>query len=347
MTVHTWDDVGHRLAELAETEGFTGLARVTRGDTVLLESAHGLADRAAGTAIHGGTRFALASMSKTFTAAAIMTAVGRGELTLDARVADVLPPSRRPVSMSPEVTVDHLLTHTSGIGDYAEEDEDLPGYVEDYGSLWRDVPCYRMERPDDFLPLYDQLPPVAAPGQRFHYCNAGYVLLGAVLEQVAAGEFASVVTERVLEPAGMTSSGYFRMDEPLPDVAVGYLERESTDAPWRSNIYSVPVVGGGDGGALATAADIDRFFRSVADGSLLGPDLTALMLTPRVPVMDALDMGRGFFLREGGILSHGGGDPGVEVLARHDPARDLTWVLLCNGWNAFDEAWTALESGPA
>ena len=90
---------------------------------------------------------------------------------------------------------------------------------------------YRMERPDDFLPLYTEAAPTAEPGAEFHYSNAGFVLLAALVEEVTGQEFVPAVTERVLRPTGMASSGYFRSDEPVPDVAVGYLRRTGQRGP--------------------------------------------------------------------------------------------------------------------
>ena len=75
-------------------------------------------------------------------------------MSVDDPVVDLLPAERRPSTLRLDVTVHHLLTHTSGIADYAEEDDESPAYVEDYGSLWVDRPVYGMLRPDDFLPMY-------------------------------------------------------------------------------------------------------------------------------------------------------------------------------------------------
>ena len=337
MGVGDWDEVGRRLAALGAEGRFSGRVLVTQGDRTLLEHASGLADRGNARPVHAGTRFGLASLSKPFTAAAVLSCVRDGLLATGDRVVDVLPAERRPRTMAAQVTIHHLLTHTSGIGDYAEEDEDLPGYVADYGSLWRDRPTYRMERPDDFLPMYADAVPAAEPGLGFHYSNAGYVLLGAVLEQVTGQPFVDVVTERVFGPAGMGDSGYFRFDDPVPDLAVGYLPSG------RSNVFSVPVVGSGDGGAFATAGDLDRFLRSIADGSLLGEELTGLMRTRHVPVGDRFAMGYGLFLSDVGF-GHGGGDPGVETGARHLPAHDLSMVVLCNAEGMLDAAWDLVEA---
>lgn len=337
MVENAWAGVERELTRLAGEGRFSGSVLVTQGAETLLEATVGLADRANGRPIHPGTRFALASLSKPFTAAAVLTCVGRGELGVHDRVVDVLPADRRPRTLDEGVTVHHLLTHTSGIGDYAEEDEDAPHYVADYGSLWRERPTYRMERPDDFLPLYADLSPIFAPGTEFHYSNGGYVLLGAVLEQVTGRPFVDVVTDRVLGPAGMADSGYFRLDDPVPDLAVGYLPSG------RSNLFSTPVIGGGDGGAFATARDLDRFLRAIATGSLLGEELTRLMRTRHVGVSERFAMGYGLFLSDVGF-GHGGGDPGVETGARYLLADDRSMVILCNQEGTLDAAWDLVEA---
>ncbi|WP_432476516.1 serine hydrolase domain-containing protein [Nocardioides sp. GXQ0305] len=335
-----WARVERELATHTADDRFSGTVLVTRGDETLLEYAGGLAERGNRRPIGPGTRFALASLSKPFTAAAVLTCVGRGELGVHDRVVDVLPPERRPRTLDTAVTVHHLLTHTSGIGDYAEEDEDLAGYVDDYGALWRDLPSYRMERTDHFLPLYADAAPVAAPGAEFHYSNAGYVLLGAVLEEVTGREFVDVVGERVLGPAGMSGAGYFRLDDPVPDLAVGYLPSG------RTNVFSTPVVGGGDGGAFATARDLDRFFRSIATGSLLGDELTRLMRTSHAVIEDGWTIGYSLFL-SAGAFSHGGGDPGVETGARYLVGQDVVIVVLCNREDGLDPAWDLVEDALA
>lgn len=341
MAEGVWAEVEHALTALAAGDRFSGSVLVTQGDETLLECPAGVADRACGAPVTPDTRFGVASLSKMFTAATVLSLVRDGRVAAHARVVDVLPEHRRPRTMADEVTVHHLLTHTSGIGDYAEEDEDQPGYVEDYAALWRDRPAYGMERPDDFLPMYVDAAPVAEPGEAFHYSNAGYVLLGAVVEQVTGQAFVDAVTERVFAPAGMRDSGYLRLDESLPDVAVGYLPREP-GGPWRTNQFSVPVVGGGDGGACVTARDTDRFLRAIAAGSLLGSETSAVMRTRHVPVAEGIWTGYGLFVRADGSFGHGGGDPGVETMARHLPDHDLTLVVLCNEEGTLGQAWAML-----
>jgi CubicO group peptidase (beta-lactamase class C family) len=302
-------------AALAELE-LSGIAAITGPDGVEFARCSGLADRAAGLPNTPATRFGLASVTKMFTAATVLT------LGVDtaAPVVSLLPPQRRPSTLRPDVTVHHLLSHTSRIADYAEEEG--PEEI-DYAQLWTDRPCYRMERPADFLPLFGDLPPYGPPGGEFHYSNAGYLLLGLIAEEVSGLSFVDTVARQVFGPAGMAASGFFRMDEPVPDVAVGYLPSG------RSNVYSVPVIGGADGGAHSTAADLDRFLRAVDDGSLLG-DRRAEMLAPHASVDPGLDYGYGSFLYGDGRFGHGGGDPGVHVLVQRLPGPDVTVVVALN-----------------
>lgn len=302
-------------AALAELE-LSGIAVITGPDGVQFERCYGMADRAAGVPNTPSTRFALASVTKMFTAATVL------RLGVDpaAPVVSLLPPERRPATLRPDVTVHHLLSHTSHLADYAEEEG--PEEV-DYAEIWNDRPCYRFERPADFLPLFGELPPYGPPGPEFHYCNSGYVLLGLVIEEVSGLSYVDTVTREVFGPAGMERSGFFRSDEPVPDVAVGYLESG------RSNVFSVPVIGGADGGTQCTAADLDRFLRAVDDGSLLG-ERRDLMLTPHVSADPGIDYGYGCFLYGDGRFGHGGGDPGVSALIQRIPSHDATVIVICN-----------------
>lgn len=345
MTSEPWLSLAEHLDRAADDGDFSGTVLIAVGAETVLHACHGIANRATAVPVMKRTRFEVASLSKMFTAAAVLSVLDDADVSVHAPVTDLLPERRRPRTMDPGVTVHHLLTHTSGIGDYAEEDESLPGYVADYAALWRDLPSYRMRRPDDFLPLYTDLPPVSRPGESYHYCNAGFVLLGALLEELTGGEFTEVVTARVLRPAGMAHSGYFALDEARPDIALGYLPPERPGGLWRSNIYSIPIVGGGDGGAFVTALDVDRFLRAVASGALLGPGTTARMLTPHAQVDDGLWMGYGAYLRADGSFGYGGGDPGVEAIARHLPSKEATMVILANIEGSLDSVYdTVIEA---
>ncbi len=320
-----------RLREWTAERDFSGVALITRAGTVEFEGCYGLANRADGVPNRIATRFGLASLTKMFTALTVVDLVGRGRVGFDTPVVDVLPAARRPATLLPEVTVHHLLAHTAGIADYfEEEDEHASG---DFAELWTELPAYRMLRPADFLPLFGDLPPYRGPGQRFQYSNAGYIVLGLLIEELSGRPYQDAVTRAVFEPAGMAASGFFALDEVRPDIAVGYLPPREPGGLWRSNIYAIPARGGPDGGALSNAIDLDRFLRAFAAGTMAGPDGRDAMLTPRAEIRDGLAMGYGTFLYgTGGThrYGHGGGDPGYEVLIHHFPAQQANTIVLCN-----------------
>lgn len=314
--------LGHRLAELA-AGGVSGTVLLAEAGVPVLQRCIGLADRAGEAPVTPATRFQTASVTKMLTAAAVLDQVAQGRVTVTTPVVEVIPPERRPRHLADDVTVHHLLCHTSGIADYFEEDESLPNAGIDYGALWREVPAARVERPIDFLPLYGELPAYGPPGAGWRYSNAGYVLLGELLEQLTGQPFTEIVVERVLHRADMVDSAFDRSDEPLPRSAVHY--RPSG----RTNVHSVPVIGGGDGGCVCTTADLVRFCRALADGTLLG-DLTALATQRHATMKDDWSYGYGVMIYPDGRWGHGGGDPGVSASVNHWPERDITVVALCN-----------------
>ena len=182
---------------------FSGVVRVQEGDTVVFQKGYGLANRADGIPNTATTRFGMASGCKIFTAVAVLQLVQAGKLALETRLSACLDVDFP--HFDPDVTVLHLLTHTSGVPDYCDEE-----LGEDFEALWLERPSYSMRAPRDFLPLFQNRAMKFRPGERFSYSNAGFILLGLIAEQTAGQPFTDLITERVLTPAGMADSGYFR-----------------------------------------------------------------------------------------------------------------------------------------
>lgn len=319
------------LERLHADEGFTGTVLVTAAAEPVFEAHLGAADRAAGVPISSRTRFGLGSVTKMFTAVAVLRLATAGALALDDRVADLLPPERRPSTLRGDVRVRHLLTHTSGIADYFEEETVGEDWAAEYAALWADLPLYRVRTPADYLPLFADLPPYRAPGGEFQYSNAGYLLLGLVIEAVTGRGYHAAVDAEVFGPAGMGDSGFFAFDEVRPDLAVGYLPPRAEGEPWRTNVYAMPCVGGADGGAYATAADLDRFLTAYAQGGLLEPAMLAEALRPHARVDEDTAMGYGVYLfDEGRAFGHDGGDPGAEAVVVRFPELGVNTVVLSN-----------------
>jgi CubicO group peptidase (beta-lactamase class C family) len=288
------DDLHATIADAAGAHGFSGAIRVTLDPGSTLALAFGEADRAAGIRNTVDTRFGIASGTKFVTALAAGALIDDGALALDDRLVDVV--SMPLPGVSPGVTIDHLLTHTSGIYDYL--DEEVTG---DADAFVLPIPPSSLLGPRDYLPMLLAGPAKFAPGARFSYSNGGYVLLGLALEEVAGRSFHALVEERVLRRCGMADSGFFRLDRLPPRVATGYVE--TAGGGWRTNVDSLPIIGGPDGGMFATVHDIERLWRGVLAGDVIAPDLVARFLAKAATNAGSEHSyyGRGVWIRDDGI----------------------------------------------
>ncbi|RZQ65178.1 serine hydrolase domain-containing protein [Amycolatopsis suaedae] len=298
---------------LAAETGFSGVVRIDTNGTVAHARAYGLADRANGVPNTLDTRFGIASGTKGLTALTVASLVEDGTLSLDttarALLGDDLP------LIAPDVTVWHLLAHRSGIGDYADEETEPP----------LTVPVDRLDGTEDYLAALAGHATKFAAGERFSYCNGGYVVLALLAERAARTPFRDLVAQRVCEPAGLTATGFPRADELPGGSAFGYLEGH----PARTNVYELPVRGSGDGGAYSTAADVHRLWAALFAGRIARPELVTTPVSD-VPA-ESMRYGLGFWLHESRdqvILI--GYDKGVSFYSRHDPAAGDTITVIGN-----------------
>ncbi|WP_394120798.1 serine hydrolase [Planococcus donghaensis] len=307
------------IMDRMEEVGFSGVAYLQKKET--WTAARGFANRADERPNAVDTRFGIASGSKLFTAIAVCQLVERGELALDDKLSELLPKT----FPNFEVTVHQLLTHTSGIPDYFDEQ-----VMDDFEDLWKQHPMYLMQAASDFIPLFKDQPPMFEPGERFHYNNAGFIALGLIIERVTGKEFADVVEERIFAPAKMQNSGYFRLDRLPGQTALGYIEE---DGVWRTNQYAVPIRGGADGGAYVTADDMANFWRSLMDGTLLAKEMVDKMLQIHASGEDGA-YGYGIWIqqRKDDILKYHvmGYDPGVSFHSAFYPADGSMLTVLSN-----------------
>lgn len=249
-------DLAARLDATAAAEGFSGVVRVSRPGEALLTRAYGLADRASGRATTADTRFAIASGTKTFTALAVLRLADDGVLTLDAPVRTWLGTDLPEIDDA--VTVQQLLAHRSGIGDYFDESEI------DHEEFTLPVPADDLVDPEDWLPVLAGHPMVAAPGAGFAYNNGGYVVLALVAERASSRPYRDLVAD-LCDRAEMTETRFHPNDESGPGFATGYLD------DGRTNAAMMPRYGSGDCGLSTTVADVDRFWTALCSGRLVTP----------------------------------------------------------------------------
>lgn len=332
MTSHELD---RYLQELTAADAFSGVVRVTVGDDQRFAAAYGFASRAWRVPNTLDTRFDTASTTKLFTAVATLQLVDAGAFGLDTSAVRYL--GLEGTAISPEVTVRHLLTHTSGIGDDADEEAG-----ESYEAVWQTRPNYTVVETADFLPQFVHRPPNFAPGAGCRYNNCGYVLLGLMVERATGRPYRDVIRERVFGAAGMSGSDFLRMDRVNDRLAEGadpIRDQAGMIIGWKRNIYSYPPIGSPDGGANVTVADLGRFMRAVLDGRLMSAEMTRAFLTPqvvwRVDDVWVQHFGYGPWFRVSGdgvtvFLQKEGINAGTSCVLRHYPGRDVTVAILSN-----------------
>lgn len=260
------------LDDFLADNDFSGSVLVRKGNSTVFEAASGLATQRWGIPNTLDTRFDSASITKLFTSVAVLQQVGRGNLDLETSIHHYV--DLEGTTISPEVTLLHLLTHTSGIRDDADEEDG-----EDYAALWIDKPNYSIMQTKDFLPQFVYKEPNAAPGVECRYCNVGYILAGLALEKVTGTTYRQYVFDEVFTKAGMMDSGFYDRRDAAPRVAEGW---DLIDGTWVENIYSYPPIGSPDGGAHVTAPDLVRFIQAVRAGELLDAEFTEEFFTPQV-----------------------------------------------------------------
>jgi CubicO group peptidase (beta-lactamase class C family) len=307
-----------QLEAEARAHDFSGVVRVQRGGETIVEFAGGFGDRANERVNKLESRFAVASGTKAFTALTIMSLVESGAFTLDTTVQSVVPGDLPHIDDA--VTIDHLLTHRSGVGDYL--DEAAGGDVDDHvlGSL----SAHTLETARDYLPLLNAHEQQSLPGEHFAYNNSAFVMLSLLIE-TTTGSYHQAVRDRVFTPAGMTDAGFFRTDDLPADTALGYLHNG------RSNVFHLPVIGMGDGGAFLTLDDTTAFWDAFSNGGIVSSESVAAMTSELSVYDDTRSYGRGFWLGPGADhVWFEGIDAGVSFQSGVFRDADLRYSVLSN-----------------
>ncbi|MCM3781441.1 beta-lactamase family protein [Neobacillus mesonae] len=318
-------DLKQRLDRLQEATLFSGSIYAKSFDQDVLQLNYGFANRPEQILIAENTRFGIASGCKLFTSIAICQLVQEGKLHFDMKLLDRLNTHPFP-HFDPNITIHQLLTHTSGIPDYFDED-----LMDDFEELWINRPMYHIRKLEDFLPLFQNEPMKFPAGSDFHYNNAGYILLGLIVEQTSGMTFQDYVEKHIFAKAEMAESGYFEMDALPVRTALGYIE---TSSGYRTNIYSLPARGGSDGGAYVTTGDMMKLWEALVCRKLLSKELTELLLTPHIQVDEDTGYGYGLWMNlhdENSVEKYVlmGYDPGVNFRALFYPDNSL-WAVVCS-----------------
>jgi CubicO group peptidase (beta-lactamase class C family) len=307
---------------------------VARGEGVILERYVGFADSARARPVGPDTIFNLASASKMFTALAIAKLVSDGKLRYGRTIAEFFPDFPDQAHLE-KTTIGHLLSHTSGIGEY---------WTAETASAVRAATSTR-----DMLPLVEKAGIRFAPGTQFEYSNSNFILAGLILEQVTGLSYEEAIDRLIVTPLGLTKTGPFRTTDPTRAIAEPLYRLENG---W--GVRPRGVRGTAAGGWFSTPRDMLRIVRAIRDGRIVPPPALAEMLVSRTKDLpdSGTDYGYGFILENGGgtpSWGHGGIAPGVNSEIRYFPGPDITLVLFGNqdsgAWDDLRRHATRLVSG--
>lgn len=253
--------LGTTLDTLALRDRFSGVVLLARNGTAVFHRAYGYADREARRKNELGTAFNLSSINKIFTIAAVQQLAAAGKLDLDSTLGRYWPDYPN-AEVARRVTIRQLLEHRSGVdGNIFPRDE---------------AERRRLRHNRDFLPLFVNEPLAFEPGTRQEYSNAGYVLLGLLIERVSGEDYYDYVRAHLYAPARMERTGHFS-DDSLPSyAAIGYTrevdgrEESPPDAPLHRNDATKPMRGSAAGGGYSTTGDLLRWLQARRSGAVPG-----------------------------------------------------------------------------
>jgi len=307
---------------------FSGVFCIRGEDGVIFEKAQGFRNRSEELSNNIDTAFGIASGTKLFTGLAVCKLIDDGKLSLDAKLWGILPFDLGQIDK--RVSVFHLLTHTSGIGDYV--DEEAADSMERLAALYCHYPVYLWERLEYYLQMITPLSPKFEPGARFGYSNSGFIMLGLVVEAVSGKPYQEFVTNEIITPLGLRHTGFYRMDELPANTALGYIGDIESGLK-RSNIFNLPVIGGSDGGLFTCAKDLDILWRAVFAGRVLSENILKDFLKAQVKRSDEKSYGLGVYRidKNGNTAYYAvGGDFGVAFNTAYFPKQKTTASALGN-----------------
>ncbi|MCY7281682.1 MAG: beta-lactamase family protein [Sphingomonas bacterium] len=286
------------LDRLVRTNDFSGCLSISDGARTIFQECRGVANRTFGVPLDQQTKFHIGSMNKMFTAVAVAQLVEAGKLSWDATVAQLVPDYPDHAAAA-KITVWQLLHHTAGLGDFF-----VPEFFQNRE---------KFVNPADYLDLIARQPKAGEPGADWNYSNAGYILLGRIIENVSGENYFDFIQRHVFAPAGMTASGFDSQEDVTPKLATGYFRDGAFSTTWKANWMTLPFKGSPAGGGYSTNADLLRFAGALRGGKLVKPATLQKMFDDAVPAGPGT-YAAGFGDRPSHgrhIRGHAGGAPGM------------------------------------
>lgn len=298
------------LTERTRDDKFSGAVLIAHDTTILFKKAYGDADKRFNVPNRTDTKFNIGSINKFFTRLAIVQLAEQGKLLLDEPVITYLPDYPN-WTVAEKIKINQLLSMKSGMGDV-------------FGQKFENTPKDKIRALEDYLEFFVNDTLLFEPGTQRRYSNAGFIVLGLIVEKLTGQDYYSYVREHVFHPAGMANTGWYASDEVVPNIATGYEHPERDDHTWISNIHTLPGRGSSAGGGYTTVDDMLTFIHELLQGKFLSPKYTEWMLTNNLPANDArLPLKRG-------SIGIAGGTGGVNAAVEFDAETGTIVIVLSN-----------------
>jgi CubicO group peptidase (beta-lactamase class C family) len=299
---------------------FNGSVLIAQKGMILLHKSYGWKNVENKTLNDTSTCFPILSMTKSFTATVILKLQEEGKLSVGDRLAKFFPD----YPQGDKITIENLLTHTSGIHNYTDDVG-----VEDSAIICYPIPKQRL------LDLLYAKPPEFTPGKRFSYNNSGYFLLGMIIEKVTGEPYEQVVRDEIFNPLEMTNSGFDFIHLPETKRAQGYDTLDAVkQTPYRhfDSTYTYSA-----GAIYSTTGDLYKWAKAIASGKILSAESWKMAFTPRIN-----EYGYGWkigTLFGKNYVRHDGGYPGFMSDFIYYPREDITIILLNNFGTYGQNVW--------
>lgn len=306
------DDLRAEMSRLVSEDRFSGAVLVSKDGAPLFARAYGIADRSRNVPNTVDTKFNMASVTKAFTAVAILQLTERGKLSLDETLAQALPDYPN-AEAAQKITIRELLGHTSGLADFFGEE--YTSHPDTYRTL------------HDYLPLFAGKPLLFEPGTKTAYSNAGFIVLGLVVERLSGETYYAYVRDHIFRPANMNATGFWSSKDRVPNVALGYTRFAPGGGAQPSTTRQVFALnttrGVSAGGSYSTVRDLMRFAEGLRTHALLNAGSLELSLSGGYGLLARS-------LNNVRDLGHGGGAPGANTYFEMFPDQGYAVVILSN-----------------
>jgi CubicO group peptidase (beta-lactamase class C family) len=318
------------LNEASYADRFSGVVLLASNGKPFFRKVYGVASRRYGVPNRIDTKFNLGSMNKMFTTIAIAQLFEQGRLTYEDPIGRYLGADWVSDEIGRKVLIRHLLTHTAGTGTFFND------------VFWKSARD-RYRAVDDYKELLAGMKTSFEPGTRWEYSNSGFILLGAIVEKVSGESYFDYVRDHIYRRAGMINTGEFDMDEPIPNLAIGYgkVKNSSGQDVWISNLFYHHIKGSPAGGGFSTADDLLKFDVALRTDRLIRRETRDRLWTPVPGATDGKsEWGYGFICRDdqglGRVVFHSGGFLGISSTLDMYLDSGLTAVVLSNYSDGLD-----------